>query len=118
MSKFKQIVEGWRNLLIPPKDMKVIIEEVAGERNAICSTCPFNSTNAKALGHVTYRPDEHCIKCGCTLAAATRSLSKACPLGYWEAYTTDEERYEIEKQIQDEDNKLQTQDPGSPEGAS
>ena len=104
---FKEIVEGWRNYLIPPKEMKEHIEQVAQERMEICKACPFMSTNAKETGYTTFRTDEHCTKCGCPLAAKTRSFSSACPMNFWEAILSDEDRYELEKQIkQNEDNKL------------
>lgn len=112
---FKEIIEGWRNLLIPPKEMKVLIENVAQERRAICNTCPYNSSNAKKDGYITIRMDEHCIKCGCPLASKTTALSSSCPLGFWTALTNEDERYEIEKQIKNEGTKLQEEDNRSSE---
>lgn len=114
---FKEIVEGWRNLIIPPEHMKEMIDQVAEERMTICKGCPHMSTNAKLVGYNTIRQDEHCTKCGCPLAAKVRSLSSECPLKYWEAVTTSVEQYEIEKQIKDETSKkLQEENPGSSEG--
>jgi transcription initiation factor IIE alpha subunit len=73
--KLKEIVEGWRNKIIPPEELKGVIEEVAKERNIICMQCPHHSRF-----HNTFRRDEHCTNCGCTLSAKTRCLSCSCPL--------------------------------------
>ncbi len=108
ISKF---VEGWRNHLIPPEELKEVIEQVSQERLEICKGCPFQSENMKAAGHNILRTDVHCTKCGCPLAAKTKSLSSSCPLSppLWSAVTTDAERYEIEQQIKkDETDELQT----------
>lgn len=112
----REIIEGWRNHLIPPKDLKEVIKKVSEERLEICSTCPKQSENAKADGYKTIRIDLHCTACGCPLASKTKSLSSKCPLGKWEAITTDEERFEIERQI-NEENKLQGGDDSNSEGA-
>ncbi len=48
-------------------------------RRFICSSCPFNSSNAVTkLGYVTNRIDEHCVMCGCTITRKTASLDSAC----------------------------------------
>jgi hypothetical protein len=63
MINFSQIYEGWRNKLIPPADMKDMIQQVSKERVTICNDCPFHSKN-----HSTpLRPDAHCTDCGCNL---------------------------------------------------
>lgn len=85
---FKQIFEGWRNNLLPPESLKEQIQQVSDERLAICRGCMYNSVKAAADGtkfSTSWRPDEHCISCGCTLAAKTKCLSCACPLGKWAA---------------------------------
>lgn len=106
----KHIVEGWRNHIIPPKDMKAVIEKVSEERLEICKACPYQSDNVKESGRTIYRPDLHCTSCGCTLVAKTKSLSSRCPIGKWEAMITDEERFELEKQIKEHNDELQTGD--------
>lgn len=73
--KLNEIVEGWRNKLVPPEKLKGIIDQVAKERNIICMNCLFHSRF-----HNTFRPDDHCTQCGCTLSAKTRCLSCQCPL--------------------------------------
>ena len=98
--------------------MKEFIEQVAEERIEICKACPHMSTNAKLNGYSTFRTDDHCTKCGCPLAAKTRSLSSACPLMFWEAVANDAERHEIEKQIYNESTKLQKENTGSSEDTS
>lgn len=116
---FKEIVEGWRNDLVPPKDLKDMIEQVSEERLAICAGCPFQSDNAKRdQGYKTIRFDLHCISCGCPLQKKSKSLSSSCPKGYWEAVTNDVDRYEIEQTINNEtqDNGLQSRDSKGPEG--
>lgn len=107
-----EFMEGWRNHLIPPKDLKDTINKVSEERLAICSGCPMQSENAKAEGKIILRLDVHCTACGCPLTAKTKSLSSKCPLNppKWEAVATDAERYEIEQQINNETNELQTGD--------
>lgn len=88
----KQIFEGWRNHISPPQYLKEKVEEVSSERMSICRACPFNSINAKAAGtYKSFRKDEHCIECGCTLAAKTKCLSCECPLKKWAAEITPEE---------------------------
>ena len=118
---FKEIIEGWRNDLIPPKDLKDMIEEVAKERLEICAGCPFQSDNAKKNGHTSIRFDLHCISCGCPLKKKTKSLSSECPQGKWLAVTNDADRYEIEKTIKEnetQDNGLQDGSTKSSEGTS
>lgn len=47
-------------------------------RRLICSTCPFNSTNAVKDGYISHRTDEHCIMCGCPIARKTASMDSDC----------------------------------------
>lgn len=71
-----QIIEGWRNKLIPSEDLKDIIAAVRDARLEICNECPKHSKY-----HCnTFRPDDHCTQCGCTLSAKTSCLSCKCPL--------------------------------------
>ena len=71
-----QIIEGWRNKIIPPEDLKSIIDKVSLHRIVICNECEFHSKNHDR----PLRPDAHCTKCGCTLSAKTKCLSCKCPL--------------------------------------
>lgn len=98
-----QIIEGWRNHLIPPKDLKQLIEDVSNERLNHCLNCPFNST----LGEITNT--SYCKACGCNLKAKSKCLSCECGIQHadktkeklWLALTTQEEKELIEKQIKD-----------------
>jgi len=89
---FGQVLEGWRNNLIPPSNIKELIKQVGEERMAICEKCPHHSKN-----HKTVRPDAHCTNCGCTLAAKTKCLSCQCPIKKWMPVATDEQAEELEK---------------------
>lgn len=71
-----QIAEGWRNKIIPPDDLKEVIDTVSKHRINICQSCPYHSKNHDR----PLRPDAHCTKCGCTLSAKTKCLSCKCPL--------------------------------------
>ena len=56
VKQFKQIYEGWKNMLVPPSEMKELIEQVSKDRMEICDACPKHSKN-----HDTpLRPDDHC----------------------------------------------------------
>lgn len=85
-----QIYEGWRNNLIPPKELKELIAKTSQERLEICSQCEWHSKNHKSV-----RPDDHCTNCGCTLSAKTKCLSCSCPLEKWVALLTSEQEQEI-----------------------
>ena len=85
-----QIVEGWRNELIPPHELKQQIEQIGEYRLSICRGCDYNSEVRKKIGHKIIRPDEHCTNCGCTLSAKTKCLSCSCPIKKWVALQLDE----------------------------
>ena len=72
MSRFKEIVNGYTNLIkskLGVSDEKD--EEIFNARREICNACP-HKTNM-----------DRCGKCGCPLAAKTRSLITKCPDGNW-----------------------------------
>ena len=85
---FSQILEGWRNHIIPPHEMKDVINKTSEERMSVCRNCEWFSKNRE--DYKTLRPDEHCTNCGCTLSAKTKCLSCSCPINLWDAVTTDE----------------------------
>lgn len=91
---FSQIVEGWRNKLIPPAHLKELIDATSEQRINICLSCEHHSKN-----HKTLRPDDHCTNCGCTLSAKTKCLSCSCPLKKWEAILSDEQEEQFKKMI-------------------
>ena len=77
MGSLREIYEGWGNLM----NKKEAVEKLAKLRLAICDECPEHSSK-----HSTpLRPDAHCMKCGCTLSAKTRSPRSGCPISKWEA---------------------------------
>ena len=76
--KIAQVIEGWKNHLLPEERKKAFIEHVSLSRMAICNECEHVSTK-----HKTMRPDVHCIECGCTLSAKTKCLTCECPLKKW-----------------------------------
>lgn len=95
MINFSQIYEGWRNKLVPPADMKDMIQQVSKERLSICNKCPFHSKN-----HSTpLRPDAHCVDCGCNLEAKSACLSCGCPQDKWMAVVDDKQEEQLKKDI-------------------
>ena len=42
-----QIYEGWRNNLLPPKELKKTIKDTSKERLTICEGCEYHSANRK-----------------------------------------------------------------------
>jgi hypothetical protein len=88
LEQVKQIVEGWKNVLIKDED----IEKMAEEREKICNICIYQSENAKALSNYkTIRPDVHCTKCGCPLEGKVRSPKTECPEKKWLAHDSSKE---------------------------
>jgi hypothetical protein len=75
-----QIIEGWKNHLLPEERTKAFIEDISLERLAICNECDEHSSK-----HSSIRPDAHCVECGCTLSAKTKCLTCECPLKKWSA---------------------------------
>lgn len=95
MINFRQVYEGWKNMLVPPSEMKATIEAVSKERLDICSICPKHSRF-----HKTNRPDDHCTECGCMLRAKVACLSCGCPIRkWWPVLASNEEEEDIKKQI-------------------
>jgi hypothetical protein len=99
MSKIKEIVEGWRNDLIPPKQFKEAIKEMSAERIEICRKCPFDSVNA-GIQPSAHR-SEHCTICGCPLTKKTKSPTSQCPDNppRWESYLSMAEYERLNKQL-------------------
>lgn len=78
-NKLQEIYDGWKNFLVPDKEIEKYVEKIAQNRINICRTCPWNSRNRKTIISMA-RPDVHCTKCGCPEATKTRSLTSECPL--------------------------------------
>ena len=81
-----QIIEGWKNHLLPQEKEKAFVKHVSLERLAICNECEHHSKNHKSI-----RIDAHCTECGCTLSAKTKCLTCECPLKKWMAQQIPEE---------------------------
>jgi hypothetical protein len=99
---FKGILEGaWNSIFVKER-----VEEVAIDRLKICNECPHNSNTAQKNGYKTFRPDYHCILCGCDLHMKTRCLSCECPVKKWMPVATQSEDIEIEERLKkDNDGK-------------
>lgn len=97
----KHIVEGWRNYLVPPKDMKELIEATYQERLEICNSCEYNSKNKNPNALFA-----SCTHCGCPLSSKLRALTVSCPLPEpkWGLVLTPEEREAMEKTIKNQNN--------------
>jgi len=78
--KIAQVIEGWKNHLLPEEKEKAFIEYVSNIRLAICEECSFHSKNHKSI-----RRDIHCTDCGCPLISKTKCLTCECPLQKWTA---------------------------------
>lgn len=81
-----QIIEGWKNHLLPQEKEKAFVKHVSNKRLAICNECEHHSKNHKSI-----RMDAHCTECGCTLSAKTKCLTCECPLKKWMAQQMPEE---------------------------
>lgn len=99
MSKLSQVIEGWKNHLIPPENMKEFISMVSKDRMEICNICPENSKN-KSKSMIAL-----CSLCGCPLITKTKALTAGCPINKWEAILTQEEREAMENKIKNKDNE-------------
>ncbi len=66
MSKFKEIINGWSNVIWEKPE----VEKIAMDRAVICGNCPENINNV-------------CNICKCPLISKTRSEYSRCPNGLW-----------------------------------
>lgn len=66
ISQTNEIFQGFKNLIFPKQEIEVLAEA----RLRICFNCPD-------------RLENKCGKCGCFLAAKTRSPQSKCPLNRW-----------------------------------
>ena len=72
VSQFKQIVDGYSNLVKSKLGLSSEEDEkIFQARREICNSCPERSAM------------DRCLMCGCPLAAKTRSLTSSCPDGKW-----------------------------------
>lgn len=93
------IIEGWRNELIPPKELKEAIEKLSDHRLSFCKECIHNTT-PKEINRWTSR----CDVCGCFLKAKSKSVDEHCPLDppKWQAVGTLEEDEAIQNALKNE----------------
>jgi len=104
----KEILNGYRNHLFPPSDLKEKIQEVVNHRKSICNNCKLNTNNIcnpsiydEAIQDFDYQGElrKKGIKysgCGCPLTIKQKSFHSKCPLGKWLDELTPEENKEIE----------------------
>lgn len=72
MSKLKEILNGYKNLLKSKLGVsEAKDEEIFSARREICDACPEKTTL------------DRCGLCGCPLAAKTRSMLSNCPDKKW-----------------------------------
>lgn len=88
MSKAKDIIDGWKNYLMPAD--KVVLS-IAKKRAVICAECPAATHGLHTAILPDYSINEiqgmYCSKekggCGCPLSTAVRSKDYTCPLDKW-----------------------------------
>lgn len=93
----KNIIEGWRNELIPPKDLKEAIEKMSSERLSFCISCEYNSTPGEL-----HRFSSQCNKCGCFLSPKSKAVDEECPVGKWKAVGSLKDDEDIKNALKDE----------------
>lgn len=104
MTKIAQIMEGWANKVIPPSELKDVIEHASVERMEICNKCPLlieDMFGKRCNGNLYIHPETNKTSkfpskgmkrgCGCILSAKTRCLSCSCPANKWESINIKEE---------------------------
>lgn len=99
-----KIMEGIRNKIMPPKELKDLIHKTVVERKLICYVCPFMSKNAQIhFNYKSQRFDDHCTKCGCNIDLKASSLSSECPDNppRWNSVVSEDEFSNIEQTMKD-----------------
>lgn len=79
MSKITEILNGWKNVAFPSKE----IEELATARAIHCATCPLNSGNTCSKRVTVIHNKKPVSGCGCPLVALLRSEHSSCKLDKW-----------------------------------
>lgn len=86
----KEILEGIKNNVFKSEAIEIIAEE----RNVRCKGCELYDEKGDTC--VVPGTGPCCGNCGCSLKLKQRSLSSACPEGYWDPVLTDEENLDHE----------------------
>ena len=89
INNFGKILEGVINSILDDD----YVEQVADERNSICSSC--EQIDRKGDDCLAPGSQPCCSLCGCSLYFKTRSLSSDCPAGKWKAVMTEEEEEKL-----------------------
>lgn len=97
IENFPSIITGWRNALIPPKELKKAIEELSEARLSFCRECSENSTPGEI-----HTFSSTCKNCGCYLKAKSASPDEECPIGKWKAVGTLKDDEDIKNALKDE----------------
>ena len=92
MINWSHVYEGWKNHLVPSKELKELISQTAEERMEICNVCEMNSHNIKGKRGIA-----RCTICTCPLVALTKCLSCNCSMEFpkWEAVITENQEQEF-----------------------
>lgn len=68
MSKIRNIITGWKNLIVEDKLLTPLFEQ----RFQTCNNCPGDNNKLNV-----------CVLCGCFIPAKCRSPEENCPASYW-----------------------------------
>lgn len=97
IQRLKEISDGWYNDAFPTPE----VLKFAEPRATTCAGCVLNVNNvcttkveAEAVKDFNYHEEQRYKGklykgCGCPLSKKTKSPGSICPLGKWEAVTTD-----------------------------
>jgi hypothetical protein len=89
----KEIVQGWRNHLVPPAELKDAITSISEQRLSHCKTCEYNADKQDI------KLSSRCGHCGCYLVPKSKCLDCSCPIGKWIAELTTSESNDMEIEL-------------------
>jgi hypothetical protein len=77
------------------------VEEIAQQRMQICMNCALYDVQGDGCMVPGTQPccNEKMGGCGCSLGFKTRSLSSACPKGYWDAELNEHEEDQLNEKL-------------------
>jgi len=79
----EHILQGWKNLAFPKKEIKEFLQKLEDERLSHCKQCEHGTPNISLTST--------CGHCGCFLKAKARCTDCSCPIGKWSAIATSEQ---------------------------